>query len=109
MTAHALIDVTCPCCGSRFVEQARLLRAGGEAWCPECTQPFALDTGNETMRKMLEAARDARRDRKRRLRNLQLSWQPEQLPERRPSPSDALRQLDLLLDQLDSLIRKRSA
>ena len=109
MTAQALIDVTCPCCGSRFVEQARLLRTGGHAWCPECTQPFALDAGNETMRKMLEAAHDARRDRKRRLRNLQLSWQPEQLPERRSSGSDALRQLDLLLDQLDSLIRKRSA
>ena len=109
MTAQALIDVTCPCCGSRFVEQARLLRAGGEAWCPECTQPFALETGNEAMRKMLDAARDARRDRKRRLRDLQLSWRPEQATERRPSPSDALRQLDLLLDQLDSLIRKRSA
>jgi len=109
MTAQALIDVTCPCCGSRFVEQARLLRAGGAAWCPECAQPFALDTGNEAMRKMLKAARDARRDRKRRLRDLQLSWQSEQVAERRPSARDALRQLDLLLDQLDSLIRRRSA
>ena len=109
MTAQALIDVTCPCCGSRFVEQARLLRAGGEAWCPECTQPFALDGGDETMRKMLAAARTARRDRKRRLRDLQLSWRTDQMPERRPSASDALHQLDLLLDQLDSLIRKRPA
>ena len=109
MTAHALIDVTCPCCGSRFVEQARLLRAGGEAWCPECMQPFALDAGDETIRKMLEAAHDARRDRKRRLRDLQHSWQPVQVAERRPSASDALRQLDLLLDQLDSLIQRRSA
>lgn len=109
MTARALIDVTCPCCGSTFVEQARLLRAGGEAWCPECTQPFALDAGNESIRQVLEAAHDARRDRKRRLRNLQRSWQPEQMAERRPSASDALRQLDLLLDHLDGLIRRRSA
>ncbi len=108
MTAQALIDVTCPCCGSRFVEQARLLRSGGEAWCPECAQPFALDGGDESIRKVLTAARHARRDRKRRLRDLQLSWRQEPVAERRPSPSDALRQLDLLLDQLDSLIRRRS-
>ena len=58
---------------------------------------------------MLETAHDARRDRKRRLRDLQHSWQPVQMAERRPSASDALRQLDLLLDQLDSLIQRRSA
>ena len=109
MTARALVDVICPCCGGRFVEQARLLRAGGEAWCPSCMQPFPLDTGNDTLRKMLEAAHQARRDRKRRLRELQASWQPVPTADHRPSASDALRQLDALLDELDSLIRRRSA
>jgi len=109
MTARALIDVTCPCCGGRFVEQARLLRPGGEAWCPGCEQTFALDADNETMRKLLERAQDARRNRKQRIRDLRSTWQTEPAAERRPSASDALRQLDLLLDQLDGIIRRRSA
>lgn len=108
MTAHALIEVTCPSCGGRFVEQARLLRAGGAAWCPECTSLFPLDAGDASTRRMLDAAKVARRQRKARIATMRQSWREAVPGERLPTPTDALRKLDALLDELEALVQSQT-
>jgi hypothetical protein len=107
MSAHALVDLRCPRCHTHFPENARLVRPGGQAWCPECASLFELDAADRDMRRMLDAAKAARRRRKERLNELRLRWsdpapQPTAAP---PTPprlmSDVLRSLDELLARLD--------
>jgi len=109
MSAHALVDLSCPHCHSQFIENAKLVRPGGAAWCPECETLFALDENDEAMRRMLAEAKAARRRRKDRLNDLRLRW-CDPAPSR-PAParplllSDVLRKLDALLQQLDAETR----
>lgn len=104
MSLHALVDVSCPHCHKQFVENAKLVRPGGSAWCPECEQLFALDQTNEAMRKVLEAARLARRRRKDRLNNLKLRWTDP--PPQAETPADAPRTLTEVLTVLDGLLKR---
>ena len=106
MSAHALVDLSCPRCHSHFIENAKLVRPGGNAWCPECEALFALDEGDEAMRRMLAEAKAARRRRKDRLSDLRLRWSDQ--PPARLAPaqpmllSDVLKRLDELLLRLDA-------
>lgn len=112
MPAPALVDLDCPHCHQSFVENAKLVRPGGTAWCPGCGQLFALGADNEAMQRALVRAKTARRERRERLSELQLRW-TEAAPAR-PSPNppmlmtDVLRTLDDLLSRLDSLHRRRT-
>jgi predicted amidophosphoribosyltransferase len=102
MSLHALVDLSCPHCHKQFVENAKLVRAGGNAWCPECEQLFALDDTNEAMRQMLEAAKTARRRRKDRLNDLKLRWADPQ--PQATTPAQAPRTLTEVLSILDALL-----
>ena len=102
MSLHALVDLSCPHCHKQFVENAKLVRAGGNAWCPECEQLFALDDTNEAMRQMLEAAKAARRRRKDRLNDLKLRW-ADPAPQA-TTPAQAPRTLTEVLSILDALL-----
>ena len=104
MSLHALVDLNCPHCHQQFVENARLVRPGGNAWCPECEQLFALDETNEAMRKVLEAAKAARRRRKDRLADLKLRWTDP--PPRAATPADTQRTLTDVLLVLDTLLQR---
>jgi len=106
MSLHAQVDLSCPHCHKQFTENARLVRPGGHAWCPECEQLFALDETNEAMRQVLEAAKAARRRRKDKLNNLRLRWSdpPPQAVTVADTPrtlTDVLLVLDALLQRLD--------
>lgn len=102
MSAHALVDLSCPHCQTQFIENAKLVRPGGNAWCPGCETLFALDAGNAAMRKALDAAKAARRRRKDRLAELKLRWSDPLPAQSQPRlMSDVLKTLDALLLQLD--------
>jgi uncharacterized Zn finger protein (UPF0148 family) len=104
MSLHALVDVNCPHCHKHFVENAKLVRPGGNAWCPECEQLFALDETNEAMRKVLEAAKLARRRRKDRLNDLKQRWADP--PPQAATPADTPRTLTEVLSVLDALLQR---
>ena len=107
MTAYALVSVTCPHCRSHFLENARLVRPGGQAWCPDCETLFVLDTSNEAMRRTLLEAKAARRRRRERLAELRSHWSD---PVPAPKPmlmGDVLRRLDGLLERIDELAQRR--
>jgi uncharacterized Zn finger protein (UPF0148 family) len=104
MSLDALVDLSCPHCNKRFIENAKLIRPGGNAYCPECERQFPLDETNAAIRDVLAEAKAARRRRKDRLGELKLRWdhvpapQPVQVP--LMAMSDVLRKLDELLLQL---------
>jgi len=102
MSPNALVDVNCPHCQKQFVENAKLIRAGGSAWCPECEQLFALDETNEAIRKVLDAAKAARRRRKDRLNDLKQRWADP--PPQAATPADTPRTLTEVLSVLDALL-----
>lgn len=102
MSLHTLVDLECPHCHKRFVENAKLVRPGGNAWCPECEQLFVLDETNEAMRQVLNAAKAARRRRKDRLNQLKLRWCD--LPPQAATPADTPRTLTDVLSVLDALL-----
>ena len=106
MSAYALISVTCPHCRSSFLENAKLVRPGGQAWCPECEALFVLDTAKEAMRRTLIEAKAARRRRRERIGELRAGWF-EPVPARKPMVmGDVLRKLDELLGRMDDLAQK---
>jgi len=102
MSLHALVDLECPHCHKQFAENAKLVRPGGKAWCPECEQLFALDETNEAMRQVLNAAKAARRRRKDRLNELKLRWCDP--PPQAATPADTPRTLTDVLSVLDALL-----
>jgi len=104
MSLHAWVDLNCPHCHKQFVENARLVRPGGRAWCPECEQLFALDETNEAMRKVLEAAKAARRRRKDRLNDLKLRWSDP--PPHAATAAESPRTLTEVLSVLDALLQR---
>ena len=108
MSLHALVDLSCPHCQKQFVENAKLVRPGGNAWCPECEQLFALDETNAAMRQVLEAAKAARRRRKDRLNEVKLRWidPPPQaaVTGATPATAHAPRTLTDVLSMLDALL-----
>lgn len=116
MAAHALVDVTCPHCSQTFVTNAKLVRPGGNAYCPDCETLFVLDAGDDRMRETLLAAKAARHRRKDRVREMRERWaepapRPAELPQTATRPvllSDVLKVLDQLLDNLDSAGRRAS-
>lgn len=101
MSSHALVDMSCPHCKKHFVENAQLVRPGGEAWCPECEQLFALDETNAAIRQMLSAAKAARRRRKDRINELRQIWAD---PPQAATPADTPRTLTEVLAVLDGLL-----
>jgi hypothetical protein len=103
MSLNTLVEMSCPHCQKRFVENARLVRPGGKAWCPECEQLFALDETNEAMRQVLSAAKAARRRRKDRLADLKLRWAD---PPQAATPADTPRTLTDVLAVLDALLQR---
>jgi hypothetical protein len=112
MPASALVDLSCPHCHEQFVENAKLVRPTGNAWCPRCGRLFSLDTGDEQMLRILAAAKTARRRRRERLHDLSLRW-TDPAPARAPSKppmlmTDVLAVLDDLLERLDGLHRRGS-
>jgi uncharacterized Zn finger protein (UPF0148 family) len=109
MSLNALVEMCCPHCSKRFIENARLVRSGGSAYCPECEALFPLDENDEAIRQVLAAAKLARRRRKDRLNDLKSRWSdlpPAKAPAEEPAPprtlSDVLRALDALLVRLDA-------
>jgi len=103
MTTYALVSVGCPHCSGQFLENAKLVRPGGAAWCPHCEKLFTLDGRDQATRHTLNAAKAARRRRKDRLAELRSTW--SDVP---PAPkpllmTDVLRQLDELLLRLDGM------
>ncbi len=103
MSLHALVDLNCPHCQKQFVENAKLVRPGAKAWCPECEQLFALDETNAAMRRMLAAAKAARRRRKDRIDELRQSW--ANLAPQAATPADTPRTLTEVLARLDGLLQ----
>ena len=104
MSLHALVDLSCPHCHKQFVENAKLVRAGGSAWCPECEQLFALDETNEAIRQVLDAAKASRRRRKDRLADLKLRWTDP--PPQAATPAEAPLTLTDVLSMLDALLQR---
>ena len=112
MSAYALVSVGCPHCRSQFLQNAKLIRPGGQAWCPNCEELFVLDMANETMRHTLVEAKLARRRRKQRLAALRSRWaDPVPVPEAKKPMlmGDVLRQLDQLLERMDDLAQRDKA
>lgn len=107
MTAYALVNVACPHCRGQFQERAKLLRAGGQAWCPHCEALFLLDSTSEPIRRTLDAARDARRRRKERLAELRSHWSAEPEPHKPLLMTDVLHALDDLLVRMDALAARK--
>ncbi|MDB5540023.1 MAG: hypothetical protein JWQ89_1750 [Devosia sp.] len=110
MTTYALVSVGCPHCRGHFLENAKLVRPGGSAWCPSCEQLFVLDTNNEVMRRTLSEAKQARRRRKERLSERTSRWRdvpPAPAPGSAMLMSDVLNALDELLLRIDGMTRKR--
>lgn len=110
MTTYALVTVGCPHCRSHFLENAKLIRPGGSAWCPTCEQLFELDTSNEATRRTLAEAKAARRRRKERLNARAARWMdvPVAPPPKPPMlMNDVLRALDELLLRLDGMAARR--
>ena len=103
MTAHALVNVACPNCSGQFNERAKLIRPGGQAWCPHCEALFVLDGQSGPMRRTLAEAKDARRRRKERIAELRSRWSGAPAPQEPMLMSDVLRRLDELLDRMDEL------
>lgn len=111
MTTYALVSVACPHCSGQFLENAKLVRPDGGAWCPHCERLFTLDASNQATRRTLAEAKAARRRRKERLNDLRSTWMDVPAPAPRPPllMSDVLQALDELLLRLDGLTeRKRS-
>lgn len=109
MTTYALVSVGCPHCSGQFLENAKLIRPDGGAWCPHCEKLFTLDATDQATRRTLADAKAARRRRKERLTELRATWMD--VPAAPPKPmllSDVLEALDGLLDRLDGLTHKRS-
>lgn len=106
MTAYALVNVACPNCRGQFQERAKLVRPGGQAWCPHCEALFVLDETSGPMRRVLAEAKDARRRRKERIAELTSRWSDPPAPQKPMLMSDVLRRLDELLDRMDGLNRK---
>lgn len=106
MTTYALVSVGCPRCSGHFLENAKLVRPGGSAWCPSCEQLFTLDAADQATRRTLAEAKAARRRRKERLAEVRSLWQdPPPAPAPKPPMlmSDVLRALDDLLLRLDGM------
>jgi len=109
MTTYALVSVGCPHCNGQFLENAKLIRPDGGAWCPHCETVFTLSASDQAMQRTLAEAKAARRRRKERINNLRATW--SDVPADPPRPmllTDVLEALDGLLDRLDGLTRKRS-
>ncbi|MBN9311106.1 hypothetical protein [Devosia sp.] len=107
MSAYALVSVACPNCRGQFQERAKLLRSGGQAWCPHCEALFALDDTSEPIRRTLALARDARRRRRQRIAELRSGWSEEPEPAKPLLMSDVLRALDDLLVRMDALATRK--
>lgn len=108
MTTYALVSVGCPHCGSQFLENAKLVRPDGGAWCPHCEKLFTLDAGDQATRRTLAEAKAARRRRKDRLNDLRATW--SDVPTAPPKPmlmTDVLRALDELLLRLDGMAEQK--
>lgn len=103
MTAYALVNVACPNCRGQFQERAKLIRAGGQVWCPHCEALFVLDETSGPMRRTLAEAKDARRRRKERITELRSRWSDVPPPPKPMLMSDVLRRLDELLERMDGL------
>ena len=107
MTAYALVNVACPNCRGQFQERAKLVRPGGQAWCPHCEALFVLDEQSGPMRRILAEAKDARRRRKERIAELTSRWADPPVPRKPMLMSDVLRALDDLLVRMDALAAKK--
>ncbi len=108
MTTYALVSVGCPHCSSQFIENAKLLRPDGAAWCPHCEKLFTLDPSDQATRRTLAEAKAARRRRKDRLNELRASWRDVPSAPRRPMLMvDVLRELDELLLRLDGMVEQK--
>jgi uncharacterized Zn finger protein (UPF0148 family) len=108
MTTYALVSVGCPHCSGQFLENAKLVRPDGGAWCPHCEALFTLDPADQAMRRTLAEAKAARRRRRDRLTELRATWSDVPPPPKPLLLSDVLEALDGLLDRLDGLSHKRS-
>lgn len=109
MTTYALVSVGCPHCSGQFLENAKLIRPGGAAWCPSCEKLFTLDAGDKATRRTLAEAKSARRRRKDRLSDLRATWTDvPAAPQKSVLLGDVFEALDGLLSRLDRLNRKSS-
>lgn len=109
MTTYALVSVGCPHCSGQFLENAKLVRPGGAAWCPSCEKLFTLDASDQSTRRTLAEAKAARRRRKERLNELRSTWTDVPAPAPKPPMlmSDVLRALDELLLRLDGMTERK--
>lgn len=109
--AYALVDLECPHCEQTFVENAALVRPWGTAWCSECGRSFHLDPDQDSTARMLQAAKTARRERRRAGDFRALLSEPVPRLASLDSPrlmGDVLSTLDGLLERLDNLHRRHS-
>jgi uncharacterized Zn finger protein (UPF0148 family) len=109
MTTYALVNVACPHCSGQFLENAKLVRPDGGAWCPHCERLFTLDASDQATRRTLAEAKAARRRRKDRLNELRATWMdvPAAAPPKPMLMSDVLRALDELLLRLDGMTEQK--
>ncbi len=109
MTTYALVNVACPHCNGQFLENAKLVRPDGGAWCPHCETLFTLDATDQATRRTLAEAKAARRRRKERLNDLRATWMDVPAPAAKPPllMGDVLRALDELLLRLDGLTERK--
>jgi uncharacterized Zn finger protein (UPF0148 family) len=107
MTTYALVNVACPHCSGQFLENAKLVRPDGGAWCPHCEKLFTLDGSDQATRRILAEAKTARRRRKDRLNELRATWSDVPPPPKPMQMSDVLRALDELLLRLDGMTEQK--
>ena len=74
MIAHERIAVTCARCNSVITESARLIRAHGQGWCPNCLSLFPYNASGDAAATALAEAKAARRRRRDRIATLRQSW-----------------------------------
>jgi len=103
MSVNVVMRLECPHCAYCFFEPVNLIRPHGSVYCAACSKLFVLDPEIEAMGRLLNQARAARRDRKRRRKQFQALWRDPPIPAEPAKPllSDVLARLDALLAELE--------
>ena len=91
MSTDTVMRLECPHCHYNLFEPVRLDRPKPTATCPACCRSFKLDPEIRALGQLLATAREARKERERRLAELHAA--------RKALAGDVLRQLDGFVGQ----------
>lgn len=110
MSVNVVMRLECPHCSYCFFEPVNLIRPHGSAYCAACSRLFVLDPEIEAMGRLLNEAKAARRERKRRRKELQEMWRSSPGPAEPAKPllGEVLARLDALLAELEESGARRA-